>query len=151
VPPAASASCSPTTRLRLAVEHDFVNHLTADVDPVRARVKVMYAVQQRGRARVRGSDGRSGWKTRPSYGKPASRTMTRRFPAAVERPFAASMGPTNLARSSSSHVPMISHPGGDVAQPAHRDGRPERCGGLRAIDRLIHSRMPSPSIRRIGE
>ena len=92
-------------------EDDFVDHFASDVDPVRARV--MYAVQQPLASSAFGDVmGVPSWKTLPSWYLVAADDEA--IPPAVERQFAARMGATTV-EISSSHVPMVSHPG-DVAQ-----------------------------------
>jgi pimeloyl-ACP methyl ester carboxylesterase len=88
-------------------EDDFVSHFAADVDPVQA--KVMYAVQQPLATSAFGDVmGVPAWKALPSWYLVAADDQA--IPPDVERLFASRMGAT-IVEISSSHLPMVSHPG----------------------------------------
>jgi pimeloyl-ACP methyl ester carboxylesterase len=88
-------------------EDDFVSHFAADVDPVKA--KVMYAVQQALATSAFGEVmGVPAWKTLPSWYLVAADDQA--ILPDVERLFASRMAATTV-EISSSHLPMVSHPG----------------------------------------
>lgn len=88
-------------------EDDFVDHLAADIDPVRARV--MYAVQQALRISVVTDHMREpAWKSLPSWYLVAQDDEA--IPPDAQRRFAARMGATTV-EVASGHFAMVSHPG----------------------------------------
>jgi hypothetical protein len=104
-------------------EDDFVNHFAADVDP--AKAKVMHAVQQ-ALAASAFTDvmGVPAWKTLPSWYLVAADDQA--IPPDAERLFASRMGATAI-EIPSSHVTMVSHPGGSALSLA----RASACRGPR--------------------
>jgi pimeloyl-ACP methyl ester carboxylesterase len=92
-------------------EDDFVNHLAADVDPVKARV--MCAVQQPLHWSSLGEVmGVPAWKSLPSWFLIADGDQA--IPPDAQRVFAPRMGATTV-EVSTNHVAMVSHPD-DVLQ-----------------------------------
>jgi pimeloyl-ACP methyl ester carboxylesterase len=92
-------------------EDDFVNHLAADVDPVRARV--MCAVQQPLHWSSLGEVmGVPAWKSLPSWFLIADGDQA--IPPDAQRVFAPRMGATTV-EVATNHVAMVSHPD-DVLQ-----------------------------------
>src|SRR6476469_2650215 len=111
VTPALAHLVTDTQGFAWLSEDDFVSHFAADVDPVKA--KVMYAVQQPLATSVLGEVmGVPAWKALPSWYLVA--TDDQAIPPDAERMFASRMGATTV-EITSSHLPMVSHPG-DVAQ-----------------------------------
>jgi pimeloyl-ACP methyl ester carboxylesterase len=87
-------------------EDDFVNHLAADVDPVKARV--MCAVQQPLHWSALGEVmGVPAWKALPSWFLIADGDQA--IPPAAQRVFAPRMGATTV-EVTTNHVAMVSHP-----------------------------------------
>jgi pimeloyl-ACP methyl ester carboxylesterase len=87
-------------------EDDFVNHFSADVDPVKARV--MFAVQQPLPWSALGEVmGVPAWKSLPSWFLVADRDQV--ILPAAQRQFAPRMGATTV-EVSTNHVAMVSHP-----------------------------------------
>jgi pimeloyl-ACP methyl ester carboxylesterase len=87
-------------------EDDFVNHLAADVDPVKARV--MYAVQQPLHTSALGDVmGVPAWKSLPSWFLVADGDQA--IPPDAQRQFAGRMGATTI-EVSTNHVAMVSNP-----------------------------------------
>jgi len=87
-------------------EDDFVNHLAADVDPVKARV--MCAVQQPLHWSALGEVmGVPAWKSLPSWFLIADGDQA--IPPDAQRVFAPRMGATTV-EVSTNHVAMVSHP-----------------------------------------
>ena len=92
-------------------EDDFVNHLAADVDPVKARV--MYAVQQPLHWSALGEvTGVPAWRALPTWFLIADGDQA--IPPDAQRQFAPRMGATTV-EISTNHVAMVSHPD-DVLQ-----------------------------------
>ena len=87
-------------------EDDFVNHFSADVDPVKARV--MFAVQQplHGSA-LQEVMGVPAWKSLPSWFLVAEGDQA--IPPDAQRQFAGRMGATTI-EVPTNHVAMVSHP-----------------------------------------
>jgi pimeloyl-ACP methyl ester carboxylesterase len=87
-------------------EDDFVNHFSADVDPVKARV--MFAVQQPLPWSALGEVmGVPAWKSLPSWFLVADGDQV--IPPDAQRQFAPRMGATTV-EVSTNHVAMVSHP-----------------------------------------
>jgi pimeloyl-ACP methyl ester carboxylesterase len=87
-------------------EDDFVNHFSADVDPVKARV--MFAVQQPLHWSALGEVmGVPAWKSLPSWFLVADGDQV--ILPAAQRQFAPRMGATTV-EVSTNHVAMVSHP-----------------------------------------
>jgi pimeloyl-ACP methyl ester carboxylesterase len=87
-------------------EDDFVNHFSADVDPVKARV--MFAVQQPLPWSALGEVmGVPAWKALPTWFLIADGDQA--IPPDAQRLFAARMGATTV-EVSTNHVAMVSHP-----------------------------------------
>jgi pimeloyl-ACP methyl ester carboxylesterase len=87
-------------------EDDFVNHFSADVDPVKARV--MFAVQQPLPWSALGEVmGVPAWKALPSWFLVADGDQV--ILPAAQRQFAPRMGATTV-EVSTNHVAMVSHP-----------------------------------------
>ena len=87
-------------------EDDFVNHFSADVDPVKARV--MFAVQQPLPWSALGEVmGVPAWKSLPSWSLVADGDQV--ILPAAQRQFAARMGATTV-EVPTNHVAMVSHP-----------------------------------------
>jgi pimeloyl-ACP methyl ester carboxylesterase len=87
-------------------EDDFVNHFSADVDPVKARV--MFAVQQPLPWSALGEVmGVPAWKSLPSWFLVADGDQV--ILPAAQRQFAPRMGATTV-EVSTNHVAMVSHP-----------------------------------------
>jgi pimeloyl-ACP methyl ester carboxylesterase len=87
-------------------EDDFVNHFSADVDPVKARV--MFAVQQPLPWSALGEVmGVPAWKSLPSWFLVAVGDQV--ILPAAQRQFAPRMGATTV-EVSTNHVAMVSHP-----------------------------------------
>jgi pimeloyl-ACP methyl ester carboxylesterase len=87
-------------------EDDFVNHLAADVDPVKARV--MFAVQQPLHWSALGEVmGVPAWKSLPSWFLIADGDQA--IPPEAQRQWAPRMGATTV-EVATNHVAMVSHP-----------------------------------------
>jgi len=87
-------------------EDDFVNHFSADLDPVKARV--MFAVQQPLPWSALGEVmGVPAWKSLPSWFLVADGDQA--IPPDAQRQFAPRMGATTV-EVSTNHVAMVSHP-----------------------------------------